>query len=288
MTRKEIIESTKVQGGMYAVIPSVVMLDDQLSVSARMLYGVIVWACNQNACTWASNRALGAYMGLSPKRISELIAQLEKQGHIETEVVRDTRTNQVERRYIYPVVKSSKGMLPREDTPIPKNQDTSPETSVYPPPKNQEVKEPNINNKNIPPYNPPKGDDKRRRRKRRPKAVPEWQPERFEGFWNAYPRDEDRAKAVEQWDLIPQDQKLMEQYASEDELLHEMSVGLKRHLDCEDWREGRGIPYAFRWLRDRKWTEKKKTVQSQKADRPPGPGDNAPARVVEEEGTYLL
>ena len=144
MTRKEIIESTKVQGGMYAVIPSVVMLDDQLSVSARMLYGVIVWACNQNACTWASNRALGAYMGLSPKRISELIAQLEKQGHIETEVVRDTRTNQVERRYIYPVVKSSKGMLPREDTPIPKNQDTSPETSVYPPPKNQEVKEPTI------------------------------------------------------------------------------------------------------------------------------------------------
>ena len=109
MTRKEIIEDTKAQGGMYAVIPSVVMLDDQLSVSARMLYGVIVWACNQNACTWASNRALGAYMGLSPKRISELIAQLEKQGHIETEVVRDTRTNQVERRYIYPVVKSSKG-----------------------------------------------------------------------------------------------------------------------------------------------------------------------------------
>lgn len=165
MTRKEIIESTKVQGGMYAVIPSVVMLDDQLSVSARMLYGVIVWACNQNACTWASNRALGAYMGLSPKRISELIAQLEKQGHIETEVVRDTRTNQVERRYIYPVVKSSKGVLPREDTPIPKNQDTSPETSVYPPPKNQEVKEPNINNKNIPPYNPPKGDEGKKKQK---------------------------------------------------------------------------------------------------------------------------
>ena len=51
-------------------------------------------------------------------------------------------------------------------------------------------------------------------------------------------------------------------------------MGLKRHLDCEDWREGRGIPYAFRWLRDRKWTEKKKTVQSLKADRPPGTGSD--------------
>lgn len=158
MTRKEIIESTKVQGGMYAVIPSVVMLDDQLSISARMLYGVIVWTCNQNACTWASNRALGAYMGLSPKRISELIAQLEKQGHIETEVVRNTRTKEIEHRYIYPVVKSSKGVFCDRDTPIPKIRDTSPETSGDPIPKNQEVKEPNINNKNIPPYNPPKGD----------------------------------------------------------------------------------------------------------------------------------
>lgn len=43
MTREEIITITKAQGGMYAVTPSVVMLDDQLSISARMLYGVIVW-----------------------------------------------------------------------------------------------------------------------------------------------------------------------------------------------------------------------------------------------------
>ena len=166
MTREEIISITKAQGGMYAVTPSVVMLDDQLSISARMLYGVIVWTCNQNACTWASNRTLGAYMGLSPKRISELIAQLEKQGHIETEVVRDTRTNQVERRYIYPVVKSSKGVLCDRDTPIPKIRDTFPETSGAPIPKNQEVKDQSINNKeNIPPYNPPKGDEGEKKKK---------------------------------------------------------------------------------------------------------------------------
>jgi hypothetical protein len=42
-------------------------------------------------------------------------------------------------------------------------------------------------------------------------------------------------------------------------LLHEISVGLKRHLECEDWRNDVGIPYAFRWLRDRRWTEKQKT-----------------------------
>lgn len=108
------------------------------------------------------------------------------------------------------------------------------------------------------------------RRRRAPKSEPTWRPDKFAGFWMAYPRDEDRAKAVEQWDALPGDQGLMEQYGSEDALLHDIAVGLKRHLDCEDWREGRGIPYAFRWLRDRKWQEKRKTAQALGSDRPPG------------------
>ena len=115
--------------------------------------------------------------------------------------------------------------------------------------------------------------DKPKRRRRAPKSVPSWMPERFEGFWAAYPRDEDRAKAVEQWDKLPQDRELMERYGSEDALLHDIALGLKIHLECEDWREGRGIPYAFRWLRDRRWLEKRKTVR-------PAP-EARPARVVD-------
>ena len=114
---------------------------------------------------------------------------------------------------------------------------------------------------------PPKGGaapggEKPKRRKRVPKSAPSWMPERFEGFWAAYPRDEDRAKAVEQWDKLPQDRELMERYGSEDALLHDIALGLKIHLECEDWREGRGIPYAFRWLRDRRWLEKRKVLRA--------------------------
>lgn len=91
--------------------------------------------------------------------------------------------------------------------------------------------------------------------------MPEWQPERFERFWAAYPRDENRAKAVEQWDLLPQDKRLMDRHhGDESALLDEVAQGLKRHLACQDWREGIGIPHAFRWLRDRKWMEKQKAV----------------------------
>lgn len=113
------------------------------------------------------------------------------------------------------------------------------------------------------PHSPPEGEaPSKTKRSRKAKAVPTWQPEKFEGFWKAYPRDEDRAKAVEQWDKLPQDKDLMERYGgSEEKLLHEMAAGLQRHLDSKQWRDDVGIPYAFRWLRDRRWTEKSKSMQ---------------------------
>ena len=112
--------------------------------------------------------------------------------------------------------------------------------------------------------NPPKAPQgaagsEKRNRGRRSKAVPVWQPERFEGFWKAYPRDEDRARAVEQWDKLPQDRELMARHGdSEEALLLEISRGLKRHLESREWQDNVGVPYAFRWLRDRRWTEKAK------------------------------
>jgi hypothetical protein len=103
--------------------------------------------------------------------------------------------------------------------------------------------------------------------------VPTWQPDRFERFWAAYPRDEDRAKAVEEWDKLPQDAALMDKHGGNEEaLLDEIARGLKRHLECEDWRANVGIPYAFRWLRGRRWTEKQKTIQTQgRPAEPPKP-----------------
>ena len=116
------------------------------------------------------------------------------------------------------------------------------------------------------PPNPPEGDGAqpaekpKGKRRRKAKAVPEWRPEKFEGFWASYPRDEDRARAVEQWDALPEDKALIQRHGGDEEkLLREIALGLKRHLASEDWKAGIGIPYAFRWLRDRRWTEKAKT-----------------------------
>lgn len=131
MTRDEIAGVSSAQGGMFAVIPSVVMQDKELSMSARMLYGLITWRCNSEARCWPTNRALGEDLGLSPKRVSALISQLEERGHIELETVSDPATGQILRRYIYPVVKSGRG--------IPKNEDTPPQTEGEGIPENAEV-----------------------------------------------------------------------------------------------------------------------------------------------------
>lgn len=164
-------------GGMYAVTPSVVLLDEALPISAKMLYGIIVWSCNQYAYTWASNRTLGAYIGLSAKRTAELIRALEEQGHVETEIVRDAETNQVTARYIYPIVKSGRSLRRSENAPPPKNRGSSPKSlrkkqtpppkfRRIPPPKKSGVKDQN-NKKIIPPIIPPRGMRRKKKNQKR-------------------------------------------------------------------------------------------------------------------------
>ncbi len=114
------------------------------------------------------------------------------------------------------------------------------------------------------PYSPPSGDgvpawsepegkpapeDKpssRPHRSRQRKSVPTHAPERFEQFWQAYPGGGSRLKAVEEWDKL----------AASPELLTEMARALKHQKASRMWQDGVGIPHAFRWLRDRRWTDK--------------------------------
>ena len=150
MTRDEISMRSKSEGGMFAIIPAVVLKDETLSWSARMLYGIITWKCNEYAYCWSTNRALGNEMGLSPKRISALLSLLEERGHIETELIRDEETGQILRRNIYPIMKSSRGVfssnkndtpiLENRDTPIHENEDTCPQNGGEGIPENGEKK----------------------------------------------------------------------------------------------------------------------------------------------------
>lgn len=79
------------------------------------------------------------------------------------------------------------------------------------------------------------------------KSVPGWEPEMFARFWAMYPRGEDKRRAAKEWDKLRPDRKLMEI----------MSAALKRQMASEEWRRGVGVPYACRWLSNRRWEDEK-------------------------------
>ncbi len=161
--RDSIFAEAKENGGMFFVVPSIVMLDEELPLSAKVLYGVIAWKCGNYAYTWATNRDLGVPIDLSAKRVSALLSLLERHGHIETEIEYKDGTREILRRYIYPIMKSARTML--KNAPPPANEHTPPPAQVdlcsrpsIPLPENEEVICNIKENKDIPPYSPPEGD----------------------------------------------------------------------------------------------------------------------------------
>ena len=67
----------------------------------------------------------------------------------------------------------------------------------------------------------------------------------FERFWKAYPCKKDKASARREWDRLEPDRKLM----------LTMSAALKRQKASEQWQREIGIPYACRWLKNRRWED---------------------------------
>lgn len=247
--------------------------DCRLTLEARGLFALMISLPDNWEYTVAG---LAVKAGCGKDKIRRLLKELQNVGYLVREQSHDAGGKFAANTYV----------LQDEAPPLSGNTDNGRcrqrETPLagFTTQKNKEIKETEIE-KN--PKSPQKGGgDRPEKKKRRPKSVPNWKPDRFERFWSAYPRDEDRAKAVAEWDKLPYDEELMDKHGGdEEELLKEIARGLKRHLYCSDWQDGRGIPYAFRWLRDRKWTEKIKKFSAGKAIAKEG-------RILEEEGTYLL
>ena len=130
--------------------------------------------------------------------------------------------------------------------------------------KAEQIREEKIMDRNIPPYNPPKGDGAEPR-KQRSKTTPTWKPERFEGFWAYYPRGENRMGAVRAWDKLKPD----------DALIETIGRALQVLKASPAWRDGVGIPYASTFLNGRRW-------EDAKAKRPAQSAKAQPVRRIEQ------
>ena len=266
------------RSGGYTVLPNGILRDTGLSLKTKGLFAIILSLPEG----WDYSVAgLATVAGCGRDAIRGALKEMEAAGYLTRQRAHGEGGKFTGVVYTIRDTAEPLSGKPTMDDPAPlsgkpttDNPTTDFTTSEKPTQLNKDLASKDLSHTPLPPKGgagPEKA--KPNRRRRAPKSAPSWMPEKFEGFWAAYPRDEDRARTVEQWDKLPHDRELMERYGSEDALLHDIALGLKIHLECEDWREGRGIPYAFRWLRDRRWLEKRKTVR-------PAP-EARPARVVD-------
>ncbi len=245
----------------WAVIPARVRYDEELRPNAKLLYGEIQALADRSGYCWATNEYLARLYGLAARTVSDLISGLARKGYLKVEVLRDEKTHQVLERRIW-VEKSWKIVdLPPRQTGV-----TPPEERGGTPPTG------NGGENKVKPLNkiPPKAPQGGRRRNRSPRKAPDWKPERFAGFWEFYPRGENKQRAMNAWDRLQPD----------DETIDAIAKALVVLKESDDWQRenGKYIPHASTFLNNARWEDARR-------DKPP---EGAGQTLQEERGAYPL
>lgn len=238
----------------YTVLPNGILRDTGLSLKTKGLFAIILSLPE----TWDYSVAgLATVAGCGRDAIRSALGEMEQAGYLTR-----TRSHGEGGKFtgvIYNIRDQAEPLSGKPTTVEP--------TLEKPSSENPTQLNKDISNKDlINPHSPPEGDGpQRKKRQRRLKSVPTWKPERFEAFWDYYPRGEDRMGAVEEWDKLQPD----------DALIDRMARALARQKASEEWQRGIGIPYACRWLRKRRWEDVPAQPQAQTP---------SPQRVVERDG----
>ena len=228
--------------GYDAVIPARVLYDQELPDKAKLLYGVVRNLAHKDGYCWAWDKTLAAYFGVSESCVSENLRRLEARRHILREVIRDEETKQVLERRIW--IDRARFLGQDPDLPPSDIRGTTPSDSRGTPPSDicgEKINKKEVVEREDPPKAPPRG----RARKKGPREAPDWEPERFAGFWAYYPRKENKQKAMDAWDRLRPSKELIDRIAA-------ALVALKR---SRDWQEGVGIPHASTWLNNARWED---------------------------------
>lgn len=86
--------------GYYAVIPLVVLHDNKLRPTAKLLYGQISSLTKKEGYCYASNEKLSTDIGIAKRSVENIIKELEKAGYIQREIIREDGKNVIRKIYI--------------------------------------------------------------------------------------------------------------------------------------------------------------------------------------------
>lgn len=222
----------------WAILPASVRYDPHLIPNAKLLYAEITALQESTGYCFATNQYLSSLFGLKPATITALLKNLTDNGYINVEVVRDDETKAVLQRRI-----STTAKLPIVADPSSINIGEGSPRKIEEPP----LEKPKENNTSIiiPPIVPQGG-----RRRKETKQVPDHEPDRFQKFWDYYPRHESKQAAIRAWDRL----------SPSTELIDTMAKALMKQKQSKSWTDGIGIPYASTWLNNRRWEDEVQTA----------------------------
>lgn len=211
----------------WAVIPSPVRYDENLTPSEKLLYGEISSLTNKTGYCFAANAYFAELYGLTERTIRRMLADLQEYGYIRIEDGNGGRL----RRRIYAGINPLSPAAPNPDKNVREPGQKCPGN----PDKNVRRNNKYINQENNPPKAPQGA------------GADIWDKAAWDRFWAIYPRKVDKAKAIRAWNKLKADRKLMQI----------MSAALKAQRASEEWRRdnGRAIPYPSTWLNNRRWED---------------------------------
>lgn len=84
----------------YSIIPANVRYDPNLKPNEKLLYGEITSLSNKEGYCWATNSYFAELYNVKAGTVSEWISNLANHGYIETTLIRNEKTKEVEKRII--------------------------------------------------------------------------------------------------------------------------------------------------------------------------------------------
>ena len=226
----------------FTVLPNSTLRDKRLSLKTRAILAIMVSMPEGWDYTVSG---LASVCGAGKDAIRSALRELEDNGYLTRVQLHGDAGHFSRNEYIVTDEPTGEG-----DTPLSENPVTGEPLTGNPTQQNKDCTNT--------PYSPPEGDSvatptkKNSRRRRGPKLAPDWKPERFTGFWEYYPRGENKQGAIRAWDRLQ----------PSDELIDLIARALRRQMESADWRDGRGIPHAATWLNNRRWEDENKAVHA--------------------------
>lgn len=97
-----------------------------------------------------------------------------------------------------------------------------------------------------PPIVPQQGDKPAKKKTRTSyRETAEWEPERFEGFWELYPRKVARQQAIKAWDCL--------RLPAEE--INKLARALTKQIKAPEWADAKFIPHPATYLNQYRWKD---------------------------------